>query len=169
MGALRPLFFLFIPSCACNRDLRAGFLAATLYCEDRPILKGVEGAWLLRILFIYFCHVACGVLVPKLGIEPVYPAVKAQSPNHWTTRKVLRTFRQQRYHASSSFTWERKTPFLSLLFFCCFQLLSNIACRYKTYHLYLQCLIWGCNVVVWTNKWFWRQNIWGCVLIPWAL
>ena len=30
---------------------------------------------------------ACGILVPRSGIEPVPLAVKAQSPNHWTTKK----------------------------------------------------------------------------------
>ena len=36
-------------------------------------------------LFIYFfwpCLVACGILVPRPGIEPRPSAVKAQSPNH---------------------------------------------------------------------------------------
>ena len=28
-----------------------------------------------------------GILVPRLGIEPVSPAVEAQRPNHWTTRE----------------------------------------------------------------------------------
>ena len=27
------------------------------------------------------------ILVPQPGIEPIPPAVEAQSPNHWTTRK----------------------------------------------------------------------------------
>ena len=31
---------------------------------------------------------ACGILVPRPGIEPVPPMVEAQSPNHWTDRKV---------------------------------------------------------------------------------
>ena len=30
---------------------------------------------------------ACGILVPQPGIEPVPLAVEVQSPNHWTTRK----------------------------------------------------------------------------------
>ena len=30
---------------------------------------------------------ACGILVPRLGIEPVPPAVEARSPNHWTARE----------------------------------------------------------------------------------
>ena len=31
---------------------------------------------------------ACGILVPQPGIEPVPPAVEAQSLNHWTAREV---------------------------------------------------------------------------------
>ena len=31
---------------------------------------------------------ACGILVPRPGIEPVPPAVEARSLNHWTTREV---------------------------------------------------------------------------------
>ena len=31
---------------------------------------------------------ACGILVSQPGIQPVAPAVEAQSPNHWTTREV---------------------------------------------------------------------------------
>lgn len=29
------------------------------------------------------CAVACGILVPRVGIEPGPPAVGVQSPNHW--------------------------------------------------------------------------------------
>ena len=32
---------------------------------------------------------ACGILVPRPGPEPVPSAVKVQSPNHWTPRKFL--------------------------------------------------------------------------------
>ena len=31
---------------------------------------------------------ACGILVPRTGIEPVPPAVEAWSLNHWTAREV---------------------------------------------------------------------------------
>ena len=34
-------------------------------------------------------HMACGILVPWPGIEPMPPALEARSPNHWTTREVL--------------------------------------------------------------------------------
>ena len=31
---------------------------------------------------------ACGILVPRTGIEPAPPAVEARSLNHWTAREV---------------------------------------------------------------------------------
>ena len=34
------------------------------------------------------CHVACGILVPWLGIEPVPPVTEAWSLNHWSMREV---------------------------------------------------------------------------------
>ena len=33
--------------------------------------------------------VACRILVPRPGIEPVPPAVEGWSLNHWTAREVL--------------------------------------------------------------------------------
>lgn len=39
-------------------------------------------------LFIRLHGVACGILVPQLGIEHVPPAMEAQSLNHWTSREV---------------------------------------------------------------------------------
>ena len=34
------------------------------------------------------CPLACGILVPQPGIEPVSSAVEVPSPNHWTTREL---------------------------------------------------------------------------------
>ena len=43
----------------------------------------------IALLFIYWpCCAACGILVPRPGIEPVHLAVEARSLNHWTTRKL---------------------------------------------------------------------------------
>ena len=61
----------------------------------------------LRPLFIYLlfifpvffclCCMACEILVPQPEIEPMPPALEAQSLNHWTTRGVpaLGPFRQK--------------------------------------------------------------------------
>ena len=47
---------------------------------------------LLKILFCLFTfwlhHAAFGILVLQPEIEPVPPAVEAQSLNHWTAREV---------------------------------------------------------------------------------
>ena len=34
-------------------------------------------------------YVPCGILVPQQEIEPMPPAVEAQTLNHWNIRKVL--------------------------------------------------------------------------------
>ena len=49
--------------------------------------------WMWERLFYFIFlphHVACGTLVPHPGIKPATPALEARSPNHWTTREVLR-------------------------------------------------------------------------------
>ena len=38
-----------------------------------------------------FCHVACGILVPLPGLEPVLLAAKAWSPNRWPAREFLQS------------------------------------------------------------------------------
>ena len=42
-------------------------------------------------IFFFFwpCHVACGILVPQPGVESGSSAVKASSPNHWTSGEFL--------------------------------------------------------------------------------
>ena len=49
---------------------------------------------LLEFTYIYICHTvaACGILVPRPGIEPGAPAVKALSPNRWTAREFPRVY-----------------------------------------------------------------------------
>ena len=38
-------------------------------------------------LSIWLCRAACGIFVPRPGIEPGPSAVRVQSPNHWTARE----------------------------------------------------------------------------------
>ena len=54
-------------------------------------LKEKKSVPSLNILFLFFWLrlAACGILVPRPGIEPVPSTVRAQSPNHWTTREFL--------------------------------------------------------------------------------
>ena len=46
--------------------------------------------WALLLFFFSFwpCYVACKILVPQPGTEPVPSAWGAQNLNHWTTREV---------------------------------------------------------------------------------
>ena len=41
--------------------------------------EGIILALLPKYFSVWLCHVACGILVPRRGIEPVPPAVDAQS------------------------------------------------------------------------------------------
>ena len=54
-------------------------------CPGRIFPSAVPRFWF--IFFLFFGFPACWILVPWPGIEPAYSAVKAQSPNHWTTRE----------------------------------------------------------------------------------
>ena len=47
--------------------------------------------FILLFLFLAALWVACEILVPQPGIEPVPPAVEAWILNHWTARAVLST------------------------------------------------------------------------------
>ena len=40
-------------------------------------------------IFFWPRHMAFGVLVPRPGMEPVPPALEAQSLGHWTAREIL--------------------------------------------------------------------------------
>lgn len=42
---------------------------------------------LLEMLNSFFYHMACGMLVPWAGIEPLLSAVEMWSPNHWISRE----------------------------------------------------------------------------------
>ena len=46
------------------------------------------GFLLLLFCFVFWPHhTACGILVTRPGTEPRSSAVRARSPNHWTTRE----------------------------------------------------------------------------------
>ena len=65
-------------------------------------------SWCLEDCFLFFgvfggggaggpCHAACGILVPRPGIEPAPPTGEAWSLNRWTTTEVPRLFFQTFY------------------------------------------------------------------------
>ena len=49
------------------------------------------------LFFFWPQHVACRILVPQPGIEPMPPAMEAWSPNHWTAREVPRCVLSVKY------------------------------------------------------------------------
>ena len=70
--------------CSClenPRDGEAWWAAISGVAQSRTRLKRLSSSsssW------------ACGILILQPGMEPVYPAVEAWTPNHWTTREVLK-------------------------------------------------------------------------------
>ena len=60
---------------------------------EKVILYGVsitfffKSSDILKNLFIWPHHETEWILIPQSGVEAMPPAVKAQSPNHWTTRE----------------------------------------------------------------------------------
>ena len=68
-----------------------------LFLFSLDIYPGVELLDRMLLLFLFFkfkklfffwpCREACGILVPRPGIEPRPTAVKVPSPNQWTTRE----------------------------------------------------------------------------------
>ena len=44
----------------------------------------------VHFYFLFWsCHMACGILVPWPGIEPVFPAREVWSLNNWTARSLI--------------------------------------------------------------------------------
>ena len=50
-----------------------------------PHIQGSTPA--LLFFFFWLLWLACRILVSPSGVEPMLPAVKMRSPNHWTTRE----------------------------------------------------------------------------------
>ena len=61
-------------------------------CAVLPIVQYLKTIVLYTLPFFFFFPIwlhrtACGILVPRPGIEPGPSAVRVQSPNHWTARE----------------------------------------------------------------------------------
>ena len=73
-----------------SRSFQAYFF---FHCRDLTALTGLFfffSFFLSFSLFLSFrpCCAVCGILVLQPGIEPMSPALGAQSLNHWTAREV---------------------------------------------------------------------------------
>ena len=52
-------------------------------------LEGSGEMWFVFGFCFWPYHVACRILVPNQGSEPVPPAVEARSLDHWIVRKSM--------------------------------------------------------------------------------
>ena len=88
----------------------------SLYPHTFPLLRGPSLPYLLPYnsndSFLPH-HMACGILVPRLGIEPVAPAVEARCPNHWTAREVPSNYS---FLMMEAVLFTAPTPLFSALF-----------------------------------------------------
>ena len=55
-------------------------------CTD-PVLQSFVALPFLSFFFSWPCHTACGIFVPRPGIELVPSPVEEQCLNHWTARE----------------------------------------------------------------------------------
>ena len=77
--------------------------------------------WVIYFIFIFFFNfifllpcTACGILVPRPGIEPMLPAVESQSLNHWTARDPVKSLAIYVKYYIPVCTCQSQTPQLSL-------------------------------------------------------
>ena len=114
-------------SCCCGKysGIYWNFSERAIFCDppSSPLPKTISSCLdacpqlVLVYIFYFFCHVAFGILVPSPGIKPGAPALRALSPNHWTTREVpiLCSFKEHFvYRRSSTGIGGRSLPYVHL-------------------------------------------------------
>ena len=70
---------------------KSGFVLVSASNLEEVILLPPRTFISFFLFFLAPPRVAWGILVHQTGIGPVSSAVKAQSPNHWTTREFPET------------------------------------------------------------------------------
>ena len=106
----------------------------------------------------FFCPVACRILIPQSGIEPLPSAVEMQSPNHWTTRESL--------GLSFLFCWSR------CLFLCqCHAVLITIALNYclKSGRVELPALFFSLGIALAILGFLWFHINFRIFLVLWKM
>ena len=66
------------------------FIYLNVWRKVKFFLNHCSISLLLFLFTSWPCRLACRILVPWPGIEPVPPAVEAQHPYHWTAKEFLR-------------------------------------------------------------------------------
>ena len=79
-GVAHPGHFVF------SSKLRSVYPFSMYYFILSSTLEVGIPVFIIMPIFFWPCHVACRILLPRPGIEPLCRAVEAWSPNHWTTR-----------------------------------------------------------------------------------
>ena len=62
-------------------------MSVVLLTLRSALLALLGHVFLLFSFFFWLCCMACGILVPQPGIEPMPPAVEDQGLSHWLARK----------------------------------------------------------------------------------
>ena len=52
------------------------------------VLLHMFASFFFFLIYFWSHYLACGILVPQPGVEPMHPTVKARSLNHWITVEV---------------------------------------------------------------------------------
>ena len=89
------------------------------------------------------CCVGCGILVPRPGFEPGPLAVKAQSPNHWTSREVpkIHLLTTMKMHALRPPQTQNKVIQYCSLYIRIYLSIAGFFIEGKTLRFYWQCPI----------------------------
>lgn len=83
------------------------------------------------------CHMACGILVPRPGLNLFPPAIEVWSLNNWPARSLIFTF------SDSFFTYKHSVSFCSSFCDNVFHSFKN----FKTFtHTHLKFYVKSCNV-----------------------
>ena len=89
--------FIILPRvpCQCWEAFFSQVAPLSLLPSASHFIPGADWGGTISLFFFFFQFIfcphceACGILVPRPGIEPIPPAVEARSLNHWTAREVL--------------------------------------------------------------------------------
>ena len=79
----------FFPSGPVTASISLRDVKGPSQAHDSPHCTCYSSGSSLHAVFSWPSCIACGILVPGPGIEPMPSAVKAWSPNHWTAREFL--------------------------------------------------------------------------------
>lgn len=130
--------------------------STTLLCFDVTICLFYALISVTQQLVFFFSQhcIACGILVPPVGTEPLPPTVEVQSPHHWTFREFHSwSFKKYSFKRYTIIRWIRFLLFYHLtvhiyqcvvlctfMLSCCWLASSCFYLKISFQH-FMQCLI----------------------------